>query len=95
MVLRDAPASDLVECEDVLQDAKRMFYFFSYSRLDGVLPSGLLVDILFELRPAAGHILGVGRGVADHFCLALVAAVAPDLVIPAMQQVGQHVLVGH
>jgi hypothetical protein len=37
VVLRDAPIARFVEAEDALQDAKRMFYFRSHSRLTFIL----------------------------------------------------------
>src|SRR6202051_5015862 len=95
MVLRDATIAHPVEAEDAFQDAEHMFYFRSYFRLGCVLSFRFFVDIVFELRPAAGHVLGVWRGLLDRLRLALIAAVAPHLALFAVQQVGQHVLVGH
>ncbi len=37
VVLRDAPIAYLVEAEDTLEDAERVFHLRSYSRLTGVL----------------------------------------------------------
>ena len=91
MVLRDPPVSDLVETEDTLQYPESMFYFRSHSRLRRVLPLGCFVHIVFELRPPAGHILRVRRGLADRRGLALIAAIAPHLALFAVQQVGQYV----
>ena len=85
MILGDAPVSHLVETEDTLQYAERMFYFGSDSRLGGVLPFSLFVDIVFELSSSASHVLGLRRGLADRFRLALVAAVAPHLTFLAVQ----------
>src|SRR5258707_11913144 len=72
-----------------------MFYFRSYFRLGCVLSFRFFVHIVFELRPAAGHVLRVWRGLVDGLRLALIAAVAPHLALFAVQQVGQHMLVGH
>jgi len=77
IVLRDPPVSHLVEAEDAFQDAEHMFYFRSYFRLSCVLSSRFLVHIVFELRPATGHILRVRRGLVDRIRLALIATVAP------------------
>src|ERR1017187_8662697 len=85
MVLRDPSVSGLVESEDAFQYPENMFYFRSYSRLSRVLASGFFVDIVLELRPAAGHILSVRRGLADRFRLALIATVAPHLAFLAVQ----------
>src|ERR1017187_6580728 len=95
MVLRYPPVSRLVESEDAFQYPENMFYFRTYSRLSRVLASGFFVDIVLELRPAAGHVLGVGRGLADGIRLALIAAVAPHLAFLAVQQVRQHMFVRH
>src|ERR1035441_6968872 len=65
MVLRDPSVSLLVESEDAFQDPENMFCFGSYSRLSRVLASGFFVDIVLELRPAAGHVLSVRRCLAD------------------------------
>src|ERR1035437_8666171 len=85
MVLRYPPVSRLVESEDAFQYPENMFYFRSYSRLSRVLASGFFVDIVLELRPAAGHVLSGRRGLADRFRLALIAAVAPHLAFLAVQ----------
>ena len=77
MVLVDSPISDLVETEDVLPYSEGMFYFGPDARLGRVLTSGFFIHVVPEPGPAAGHILGVGRGLADHFCLPPIAAVAP------------------
>jgi len=85
MVLRDPPVSHLVEAEDAFQDAEHMFYFCSYFRLSCVLSSRFFVHIVFELRPATGHILRVRRGLVDRIRLALIATVAPYLALLAVQ----------
>ena len=85
MVLCDAPVSHLVEAEDAFQDAEHMFYFCSYFRLRRVLSFRFFVHIVLELRPAAGHILRVWRGLVDRLGLALIAAVAPHLALFAVQ----------
>ena len=85
MVLVDSPISDLVETEDVLQYSEGMFYFGPDARLGRVLTSGYFIHVVHEPGPAAGHILGVGRGPADHFCLPLIAAVAPHLALFSVQ----------
>ena len=85
MVLVDSPISDLVETEDVLQYSEGMFNFGPDARLGRVLTSGFFIHVVPEPGPAAGHILGVGRGLADHFCLPLIAAVAPYLALFSVQ----------
>src|SRR5271168_2697123 len=45
--------------------------------------------------PAASHVLGPWSGFADYFSLSLVAAVAPNLALFAMQQVRQHMHIGY
>ena len=62
-----------------------MFYFRPYPRLSRVLASGFFVDIVLELRPAAGHVLRVRCCLADRFRLALLAAVALHLTLLAVQ----------
>src|SRR5258708_6688003 len=81
MVLRDATIAHPVEAEDALQDAEHMFYFRSYFRLGCVLSFCFLVHIVFELRPAAGHVLRVWRGLTHRLCLALIAAVAVGIFV--------------
>jgi len=85
VVLRDPPIAQLVEAEDAFQDTEHMFYFCSYSRLSCVLTSSYFVHIVLELRPAAGHVLGVRRGLADRLRLALIAAVAPYFSLLAVE----------
>jgi hypothetical protein len=85
MVLRDTPVSHLVEAEDAFQDAEHMFYFRSYFRLSCILSFRFFVHIVFELRPATGHVLRVRRDLADRFRLSLIAAVAPYLALLAVQ----------
>src|SRR5258708_18730520 len=84
MVLRDATIAHPVEAEDAFQDAEHMFYFRSYFRLGCVLSFRFFVHIVFELRPAAGHVLRVRRGLVDGLRLALIAAVAPHLALFAV-----------
>src|SRR5712671_3199666 len=74
MVLRDATIAHPVEAEDAFQDAEHMFYFRSYFRLGCVLSFRFFVHIVFELRPAAGHVLRVWRGLVDGLRLALISA---------------------
>src|ERR1700730_10319704 len=95
MVLRDPAVSHLVEAEDAFQDAEHVFYLRSDARLGRILPPGFFVHVVLELRPAAGHVLGLGSGLLDRFRLALIAAIAPYLCFFAVQQVGQHVHVRH
>jgi integrase len=56
------------------------------------LPPDFFVHVVLELRPAAGHVLGLGSGLLDRFRLALIAAIAPYLCFLAVQQVGQYVI---
>jgi hypothetical protein len=47
----------------------------------------LIIDWLspVALRPAAGHVLRVWRGLVDRLRLALITAVAPHLALLAVQ----------
>jgi hypothetical protein len=85
MVLRDATIAHLVEAENAFQNAEHMFYFRSYFRLRCVLSFRFFVHIVFELRPAAGHVLRVWRGLLDRLRLALITAVTPHLALLAVQ----------
>jgi hypothetical protein len=77
--------SHLVEAEDAFQDAEHMFYFRSYFRLSCLLSSRFFVHIVFELRPATGHILRVRRDLVDRIRLALIVTFAPYLTLLAVQ----------
>ena len=94
VVFGDASVSRLVEAEDPLQDAEDMLHLGPHTGLGRVLPFGLFVDVVLELGPLAGHILGEWGGLFDGLGLALIAAVAPHLALFAVQQIRQHVLVG-
>jgi hypothetical protein len=54
---RFANGRELVESEDALQDAERMFHFRSFSRPIGVLLFLELVQLVLELRALADHVL--------------------------------------
>lgn len=85
MVLCYAAVTHPVEAEDTLEDPERVLDLCPYSGLGRVLASGGFIYIVFELRPAAGHILRMGRGRANRFGLALTASISPDFVLLAVQ----------
>ena len=51
--------------------------------------------MVLELRPFAGHVLGLRSGLLDRLSLPLITRVAPHLALLAMQQIGQQVHVRH
>jgi len=66
MVLGDASVPHLVEAEDTLQDAERVFYLGPDTRLTAVLLFLYFIDIVLELRAPAGHVLGLRSGLFDR-----------------------------
>src|SRR5258708_35010376 len=91
MVLRDATIAHLVEAEDAFQDAEHMFYFRSYFRLSCVLSFRFFVDMVFELRSAAGHCLRLCRGLLDRLRVALISAVPPHLPLFSPDHACDHI----
>jgi hypothetical protein len=85
MVLCQAAIAHLIEAEDALHDAERMFYLGPYARLSPFLCPLKLVHSVLVSGPLAGHVLSLGSGFSNRFGLALIAAVAPYLALFAMK----------
>jgi hypothetical protein len=85
VVLLQAAEMHFHESEDALQDAAR------WSTLARILDFVVFLRLassstyFLNLGAAAGHILRLRRGLANHIALPLLAAVAPHLVLLAVQ----------
>ena len=95
MILGDASVPHLVEAEHPLQDAEGMLDLGPYTRLTAVFLFLQLVHIVLELRALTGHVLGLRRDLFDRLCPPMIATVAPHLALLPMEQLGQHMAVGH
>src|SRR5450631_735027 len=86
-VLRQPPIAGLAEAEDVLDHAEHVLDLGADPRLVAVLRLYELVDAAVEAVAAVREVLGVRSARVDDLRLALIALVAPDARLFAMQQV--------
>ena len=80
--------------EETFQYPERMLHLGAHIRLTATLRVLQLVHAILVFCPAAGHILSPWGGLPDHPGLALIATVAPELPLFAVQRVSQYVAVG-
>ena len=86
VVLHDSSIAHPGIAEDALQDAKRLLHLRPHSRLIAIPAPLLFVHLaLVILRTTVGHVLRLGRGLADNFRLPLIAAIAPYFPLIAVQ----------
>ena len=85
VVLLQAAVANLGVVEDALQDAEWPLHLRSNSRLSPVLSPLLLIHAVLCFRTAASHILRMRRGLVNLLCLSLIAAIAPDLFLVAVE----------
>lgn len=90
MILLQAAITNLGKSEDLLEDAEGPLHFGAHCCPGAVLAPLHFVDDAFVFRTPRGHVLRLGCGLVDRLGLPLITGVAPDLLLCAMQQVGQH-----
>lgn len=78
-----------------LQDAEGPLHLRPHPGLGAVLSSLLFIPAAPVSGSPRGHVLRMRSRLANRTALSLIPAVAPHLPLLTMQQVGQHVLVGH
>ncbi len=89
MALLDAAIAHLGVPEDLLENAERPLHLSAYAELAPTLALLFLVHhALVFLDTPIGHVLRIGCGPMNRFCLPSIASIAPHLLLLAMEQVG-------
>jgi len=85
VILHDATIAHLGITEGTLQDAKRPLHLDSNSRLSPILALLVFIHALLGFHSLAGYVMRLGRGLVNRLSLSLIARVAPDILLIAMQ----------
>src|SRR5450755_1692592 len=93
MILLQSAIAQFGISENALQNAEGPLHLGTYSCLGTILAPLPLVYRVLALRASRGHVLRFGGSGMNRLCLALVACVAPDLLLCTVQQIGQHMYI--